>query len=134
MRRRLTVLVLAVSGAVALVLGGATFALGGGKGLIWDDNHYAKPGTLDEGKDLLPQSTISLAQAVTAAQRAADGSLGQVDLERFDGRVVYMVDLGDREVRVDASDGSIAEISPRDCRARRCGGVTKALRLHAGRA
>jgi uncharacterized membrane protein YkoI len=114
MRRRLTLLVLAAAAAVVLVLGGATFALGGGKGLIWDDNHYAKPGSLDDGKDLLPQTKISLVQAVAAAQHAANGSLGQVDLERFDGRVVYMVDVGDQEVRVDASDGSIAAISPRD--------------------
>jgi uncharacterized membrane protein YkoI len=114
MRRRLTLLVIAAIAAVVLVLGGATFALGGGKGLIWDDDHYAKPGSLDDGKDLLPQTTVSLAQAVAAAQRAANGSLGQVDLERFDGRVVYMVDVGDQEVRVDASNGSIAAISPRD--------------------
>jgi uncharacterized membrane protein YkoI len=114
MRTRLMLLVLAATAAVVLVLGGATFALGGGKGLIWDDDHYAKPGSLDDGKDLLPQTKISLAQAVATAQRAATGSLGQVDLEHFDGRVVYMVDVGTREVRVDASNGSIAAISPRN--------------------
>lgn len=114
MRRRLTLIVVAVAAAAVLVLGGATFALGGGEGLIWDDNHYAKPGSLDDGKDLLPETKISLAHAVAAAQRAANGSLGQVDLERYDGRVVYMVDVGDQEVRVDAGDGSIAAISPRD--------------------
>jgi uncharacterized membrane protein YkoI len=114
MRRRLTLLVLAAIAAVVLVLGGATFALGGGKGLIWDDDHYAKPGSLDDGKDLLPQTKISLAQAVAAAQRAANGQLGQVDLEHDNGRVVFMVDVGDNEVRVDSADGSIAAISPRD--------------------
>ena len=112
MRRRLMLLVLAATAAVVLVLGGATFALGGGKGLIWDDDHYAKPGSLDDGKDLLPQTRISLARAVAAAQRAATGSLGQVDLERYQGRVVYKVDVGDKEVRVDAADGRVVSVGP----------------------
>jgi len=114
MRKRLTLIVTALAATAVLILVGATFALGGGKALIWDDNHYAKPGSLDDGKDLVPQTKISLAQAVVAAQRAANGQLGQVDLERFDGRIVYMVDVGKQEVRVDASDGAIAAISPRD--------------------
>jgi uncharacterized membrane protein YkoI len=100
--------------AAALALGGATFALGGGTGLIWDDGHYAQPGSLDDGKELLPQTKITLDQAIAAAQRAARGQLGQVDLEHFEGRIVYMVDVGDQEVRVDALDGSIAAIGPRE--------------------
>jgi uncharacterized membrane protein YkoI len=114
MRTRLTLMVTALLAAVVLVLGGATLAVGGGKGLIWDDDHYAKPGSLDDGKDLLPQTKVSLARAVAAAQRAATGPLGQVDLEQFEGRLVYMVDVGRQEVRVDASDGGIAAIGPRD--------------------
>src|SRR5919198_3821478 len=105
-----------VVGAVtaAAALSAAAFAFGGGQGLIWDDGHYAKPGSLDDGKDLLPQTTISLGQAVAAAQRAQSGKLGQVDLERYNGRVVYMVDVGDQEVRVDATNGTIAAVTPRD--------------------
>jgi len=109
-RRFMVVAVLATAVALAV----AAFAFGGGKGLIWDDGHYAKPGSLDDGKDLLPQTTISLGQAVAAAQRAQSGQLGQVDLERYNGRIVYSVDVGDKEVRVDAGSGSIATISPRD--------------------
>jgi uncharacterized membrane protein YkoI len=37
-----------------------------------------------------------------------------VDLEHYGGRIVYMVDVGDQEVRVDATDGSIAAISQSD--------------------
>ena len=111
MRRR--IIVVAVLAAIA-VLSVATFALGGPPGLIWDDGHYAKPGSLDDGKELLPQTRIPLAQAVAAAQKAAAGALGQVDLERYGSRVVYMVDVGDQEVRVDAADGSVVAISPRD--------------------
>ena len=111
MRRR--VIVVAVVAAL-LVLVGATFAFGGPKGLIWDDGHYAKPGALDDGKDLRPQTTVSLASAVATAQHAANGALGQVDLERYHGAIVYMVDIGDQEVRVDATTGKVVAISPRD--------------------
>jgi uncharacterized membrane protein YkoI len=97
-----------------VVLAAATFALGGGRGLIWDDGHFAKPGSLDDGKELLSQTTISLAQAVAAARKAGNGQLGQVDLEHYRGRIVYMVDVGNQEVRVDAADGSIAAIGPQD--------------------
>ena len=111
MRRR--VIVVAVVAAL-LVLVGATFAFGGPKGLIWDDGHYAKPGTLDDGKDLLTQTNVSLATAVVAAQSTASGALGQVDLEHFRGGIVYSVDVGDQEVRVDAAKGKVVAISPRD--------------------
>jgi uncharacterized membrane protein YkoI len=113
MRKRLIIVVTAVAAAL-LAFGGATYALGGGPGGIWDDNHFAKPGSLDDGKDLLPQTKISLTQAVSTAQAAASGALGQVDLERYRGAIVYMVDIGDREVRVDASSGKVVAITPRD--------------------
>jgi uncharacterized membrane protein YkoI len=99
--------------AIVTVLTAATFAFGGGRGLIWDDGHYAKPGALDDGKGLLPQTTVSLSTAVATARGAATGALGQVDLERFDGAIVYMVDVGDKEVRVDAASGKVVAISPR---------------------
>src|SRR3954452_17557130 len=108
MRRK--VLVLIAAGAVAL--GGAAHALGGGRGVIWDDGRPVQPGSLDDGKDLLPQTRISLAAAVAAAKHAAQGRLGQVDLERWNGRVVYKVDVGDREVRVDAGDSSVVSTTP----------------------
>jgi uncharacterized membrane protein YkoI len=111
MRKRLMLAVIAV---VAVVLiAGAALAVGGGRG-IWDDNHYAKPGSLDDGKDLLPQTTISLSRAVAAAQSAATGSLGQVDLERYHSQLVYTVDVGSREVHVSAADGSVVGVTPRD--------------------
>src|SRR6058998_959442 len=110
MRKRPAMLVAALVAAAALVLGGAALAVGSGYGLIFDDGHYVQPGSLDDGKDLLPLTKITLEQAVADAQRAASGELGQVDLERFGGHVVYKVDVGDQEVRVDASDGSIATV------------------------
>jgi uncharacterized membrane protein YkoI len=109
-RRRIVIAVLAAVAA----LSAATFAFGGPRNLIWDDGHYAKPGTLDDGKDLLSQTSISLATAVATAQHAATGALGQVDLEHFRGDVVYTVDIGGQEVRVDATTGKVVAITPRD--------------------
>ena len=111
MRRR--IIVVAVL-ATLVVLTAATFALGGPKGLIWDDGHYAKPGALDDGKELLPQTAVSLSAAVATAQAAATGALGQVDLERSHGAILYSVDIGDNEVHVDAGSGKVVAISPRD--------------------
>ena len=110
MRKRTLIV---ATGAAALVLAGGGYAFGGGAG-IWDDGHFAQPGTLDDGKDLLPQAGISIKQAVAAAQRAEQGELGQVDLEQRDGTLVFTVDVGSNEVHVNAADGSIASITPRD--------------------
>jgi len=82
--------------------------------VIWDDGHPVRPGSLDDGKDLLPRTQIPLTAAVAAAQHAAQGALGQVDLVERSNRVLYVVDLGDREVSVDAGTGAIASIEPQD--------------------
>ena len=110
MRRRIIVFALA-AGLVALAA--ATFAFGGSRGLIWDDGHYAKPGALDDGKELQLQTSVPLSAAVATAKDAATGALGQVDLERYHGGIVYMVDVGNQEVRVDAASGKVVAISPR---------------------
>jgi uncharacterized membrane protein YkoI len=111
MRRRIIVVSFL---AVIAVLAASALAFGGPRGLIWDDGHYAKPGALDDGKDLLSQTSVSLSSAVAKAQRTATGALGQVDLERYHGAIVYMVDVGDQEVRVDAATGKVVAITPRD--------------------
>jgi len=96
----------------ALALGGgATYALGSGTG-IWDDGSLVRPGSLDDGKNLLPRARITLGEAVAKAQRAATGQLGQVDLKERAGRVFYVVDVGDQEVSVDTSDGTVSGVGP----------------------
>jgi uncharacterized membrane protein YkoI len=72
-----------------------------------DDETRVAPGTLDDGKELLPQAKIGLAQAIAAAQGAASGDVGEVDLEHFHGRLVFNVDVGNRDVKVDATDGTV---------------------------
>jgi len=73
-----------------------------------EDGDVAVPsGTLDDGKDLLPQAGITIDKAIAAAQTAASGSVGESDLEDYQGNLVFNVDVGDKDVKVDAADGSI---------------------------
>jgi uncharacterized membrane protein YkoI len=110
MKKKLVVLAV----VAALMLVGATLAFGGPGRLIYDDGAYVKPGSLDDGKELRPQASITLQQAIAAARNAASGSLGQVDLEHYEGRLVYTVDVGDHEVKVDAANSRIDGVVPRD--------------------
>ncbi|MDP2673342.1 MAG: PepSY domain-containing protein [Dehalococcoidia bacterium] len=79
-----------------------------------DDGDQAPSGTLDDGKDLLSQASITLDQAIAAAQGAASGPLGEVDLEDYQGKLVFNVDIGDKDIKVDASDGSIVSVDSDD--------------------
>src|SRR5262245_61118353 len=110
MRKKLVVLAV----AAALMLVGATLAFGGPGRLIYDDGAYVKPGSLDDGKELRPQASITLQQAIAAAQNAASGSLGQADPEHYQGRRVYPVAVGAHEVKVDAANARIDGVVPRD--------------------
>lgn len=62
---------------------------------------------LDDGADLLPQAKITEAEAIKAAQTAASGSLNEVDLEDYQGHLVFNVDVGSHDVKVDASSGDV---------------------------
>jgi uncharacterized membrane protein YkoI len=85
----------------------AVAALGGGAIAAASGNSGGGPNKLDDGTDLLPQAKLSLAQAVTAAQTAASGTVGEVDLEHYSGRLVFNVDVGDKDVKVDAATGDV---------------------------
>lgn len=112
MTKRIALIITSLAAVAAFVLVGATLAFGGPRGLVFDDGKFVQPGSLDDGKDLQSQASINLRQAVAGAQRAASGPLGQVDLEHYRGRLVYSVDVGDREVRVDVADGTVLAIGP----------------------
>jgi uncharacterized membrane protein YkoI len=80
-----------------------------------DDGEAQVPsGTLDDGKDLLPQAGITIDAAIAAAQSAGSGSIGEVDLEQSDGRLVFNVDVGDKDVKVDASNGTVLSADKND--------------------
>jgi len=72
-----------------------------------DDDESAAPGTLVEGAELLPQAAITLEQAIAAAQAEVQGDLGTVELEEDDGSLVFIVEIGDEEVKVDAQTGQV---------------------------
>lgn len=65
------------------------------------------PGEIDDGAELLDQASISLAEAIEAALSSASGALGEVDLEMFEGKLVFNVDVGSLDVKMDASNGAI---------------------------
>ena len=98
-------------GAVALVLAGGLLA-GPVVGIAQDEDDDATEisvpsGTLDDGADLLPLASITIAQAITAAQGAADGAVGEVDLEYVGDTLVFNVDIGEFDVKIDAQDASV---------------------------
>ena len=78
------------------------------------DEASATPGALTGGQDLLPQATISLADATRAAQGAATGDLGAVELEAVNGTLVFRVEVGGQEVLIDAANGTVASIEAGD--------------------
>jgi uncharacterized membrane protein YkoI len=92
--------------AVALTTGVAVAAGGSGSA--------AAPSRLDDGKALLGQAKISEQQAIEAAQGAESGALNEVDLEHYQGRLVFNVDVGSHDVKVDAASGDVVASSEDD--------------------
>ncbi len=79
-----------------------------------DEETAAAPGTLDDGKELLFQATITVEAAIASAQGAATGEVGEVDLEEVDGVLVFNVDIGDKDVKVDAASGRVLAVDEDD--------------------
>jgi len=98
--RKRSYLILAV---IAIVAVGST----AGAIAVSDTSADVPPGTIDDGADLLPQASITLEEAIASAQEAESGALGEVDLEYYEGRLVFNVDIGDKDVKVDASNGDV---------------------------
>ena len=94
--------------AVAVAAGGLGAAVAAG------DSGRGGASRLDDGKDLLPQAQISEAQAIAAAHGAASGALNEVDLEHRTGRLVFNVDVGDKDVKVDAASGRVVAVDSDD--------------------
>lgn len=79
-----------------------------------DDEQQVAAGTLDDGADLLPQAKISVDQAIATAKTAASGDIGEIDLEHVDGTLVFNVDVGDHDVKVDATSGALVSVDQDD--------------------
>ena len=89
--------------AVGLGAVGVAWAAGGGGA-----------SRLDDGKNLLPQAKITEQQAIAAAQTAASGGLNEVDLEHAGERLVFNVDVGSADVKVDAATGKVVRVDHDD--------------------
>ena len=96
-----------ITGCAALGLAGVALASGGQGGA-------GAASRLDDGKDLLPQARITEQQAISAARGAATGALDEVDLEHRGGTLVFNVDVGSSDVKVDATTGTIVAVDHDD--------------------
>ncbi len=100
---------IAVAGAAIVALGlaggGIAAAAGGGNG---------GPSRMDDGKQFASQAKVSEAGAIKAAQTRASGGLDEIDLEKAGGKLVYNVDVGSRDVKVDASSGEVVSVDADD--------------------
>ena len=104
-RKKLYGGIAAIALAAAAIIGYQAFPGGASAG---------QGGALDDGKELQPNATITLSQAIAAAQTAATGALDEVDLEDFNGTLVYTVDVGSKDVKVDAASGAVLDASADD--------------------
>ena len=84
----------------ALAATGAVLASGAGAS-------NGASGQIDDGAELLDQASISLEEAIAAAQGAAEGEVGEIDLEKYQRRLVFNVDIGSFDVKVDAENGAV---------------------------
>ena len=100
-----TKMIIGTTGVAAVGLAAVAIAAPGG---------HNGSSRLDDGKDLLGQSKITEQQAIRAAKTAAKGGLNEVDLEHRDGRLVWNVDVGKADVKVDAQIGAVVAVDHDD--------------------
>ncbi len=72
-----------------------------------DGSEQANASNIDDGKELLPQASITLDQAIAAARTAASGDVGEIDLEDYNGKLAFNVEIGDKDVKIDSSNGTV---------------------------
>ncbi len=100
--------------AAALALGMALTAFSAGSVVLG-----SRPNGpfVDDGSELLAEATIPPNTAIASAQTVASGPIdNEVDLERDGGRLVYEIEVGETQVKVDAQDGSIVGTEVNDDR------------------
>jgi hypothetical protein len=93
--------------AVLLLVGGAIVGLSSAASA-------GRGGVLDDGKQHLSSAGISLDEAIASAQSAAAGPVDEVDLEYWQGKLVFNIDVGSKDVKVDAETGAVLSASSRD--------------------
>ena len=118
MHKRKTGIYAGAAAIAALAIGGAGIASASGSPNAAEPAGSESPGQevihapdstgsrLDDGANLLSQAKISEQEAIAAAQTAA-GSLSEVDLENYEGQLVFNVDVGSHDVKFDAANGNV---------------------------
>jgi uncharacterized membrane protein YkoI len=96
---------------VALGLAGAGIASGAGSSGAASSPSASR---LDDGKQYLSQAKVSEQDAIAAAQSRASGPLNEVDLEQAGGKLVWNVDVGAHDVKVDAASGDVVSVAGDD--------------------
>jgi uncharacterized membrane protein YkoI len=99
---------IALAAVAAVGLGGAGIATASG------GSSQAPASRLDDGKQYLSQAKVTEQQAIAAAQHAASGNLNEVDLEQYNGRLAWNVDVGTKDVKVDAQTGDVLDATHGD--------------------
>ncbi|MDQ1680050.1 MAG: Peptidase propeptide and domain [Frankiaceae bacterium] len=101
---------------IGFVVGLAALSAAGGVALASGSGGGAAAGgsRLDDGKDLLGRAGITEKDAIKAAQGAATGDLNEVDLEQWSGKLVFNVDVGSSDVKVDAGSGKVLSVRQDD--------------------
>lgn len=100
------------AGAVAAVA--AIGAFGSGAAAAAGGSNSPSGSRLDDGKQYLSQAKVTEQQAISAAQTAASGNLNEVDLEYYNGHLSWNVDVGSKNVKVDAASGKVLDAAHSD--------------------
>jgi uncharacterized membrane protein YkoI len=103
-------------GKLSLTLAAVAAIAAGGVGVASAAGGSSSPSgsRLDDGKQYLPQAKVSEQDAIAAAQQAATGDLNEVDLEYYNGHLAWNVDVGSKNVKVDAGTGKVLDASHAD--------------------
>ncbi len=64
----------------------------------------------DEAAALAPLANITADEAVAAAQAKVPGDVQKVELENENGSLVYSVEIGGKDVKVDAGTGAVLHV------------------------
>jgi uncharacterized membrane protein YkoI len=94
-----------------MAVAGVALALVGASGVAMATGGLTR---LDDGADLSAKATITEKQAIAAAQASTTGTLNEVDLEYAGDRLVFNVDVGAHDVKVDAQSGELVSIDADD--------------------
>ena len=78
-----------------------------------DDGDSDDP-ALDDGRAHLRDANLTFEEARAIAQQAVPGaSIDEIDLEHVNGKLVFEVDAGAKNVKIDAKSGKVISVSDR---------------------